>query len=162
MGYLGTAGVPSATAELPPGTTWRFGFATLPPMVGGQHRFVQDSGWSFAVPKTSKNPAVAWDIARSLALSAANMRSWSAVTGALPALKENGTPAAAAQNPTLAKVQPLLEHGQWVGYVPLGGFETISGAFVNNYFAAVKGTKTVEQALTDMQSTANQAIMQHR
>jgi ABC-type glycerol-3-phosphate transport system substrate-binding protein len=162
MGYVGTAGVPSTVAQLPPGSTWHFQYVPLPPMVGDEHRFVQDSGWAFAVPRTSPNPAVAWDIARSLALDAQAMRSWSAVTGALPALKENGSVEAAAADPVLAQVQPLLEKGQWVGYVPVGAYETISGAFVANFFAAVSGDKTIEKALTDLEETANAAIDQHR
>ena len=35
-----------------------------------------------------------------------------------PALRANATPAAAAANPSLEKVYSLLEHGQWVGYIP--------------------------------------------
>ena len=56
-----------------------------------------------------------------------------------PALKVNGTPAAAAADPQLAKVQPLFEKGQWVGYIPAGGLETIEGILVSNFFDAVKG-----------------------
>jgi hypothetical protein len=33
---------------------------------------------------------------------------------------------------------------------------------VSNYFAAVKGTKTIPQALADMQAKANAAIMMSR
>lgn len=158
MGYVGTAGVPSTVAELPPGSPWMFDFFTLPPMVGTEHVFVQDSGWSFAVPRTSRNPAVAWDIARSLALSAQEMRRWSAVTGALPALKENATPEAAAQHPYAAKVVHLLPRGRWFGFVPLEAYEVFSGAIVNNFFAAATGAKSIDQALLDMQTTANNAI----
>ena len=162
MGYLGTAGVPSARAELPPGTNWRFDYFPVPPMVGTEHRFVQSSGWSFAVPNTSKHPTVAWDIAKALALSPQKMRQWSAVTGALPALKENGSPSAAAAHPSAAKVQHLLERGQWIGYIPVGGYGTVVGAFPANFFAAAKGMKTIEGALADMEQTINQAILQHR
>jgi multiple sugar transport system substrate-binding protein len=162
MGYVGTAGVPSTVAQLPPGSRWRFDYFPLPPMVGTEHRFVQDSGWAFAVPRTSANPAVAWDIARSLALSPEAVRAWSSVTGAIPALKANAATVNAAESPLLAKVQPLLEHGQWVGYIPIGAFEMVSGAFVNNFFAAVAGTKTIDVALEDMQTTMNDAIVQNR
>jgi multiple sugar transport system substrate-binding protein len=162
MGYVGTAGVPSTVAQLPPGSTWRFDFFPLPPMVGDEHAFVQDSGWAFAVPRTSAHQAVAWDIARSLALSSEAVRKWSRVTGAIPALRANAASLSTDDNPMLAKVRSLLEHGRWVGYVPVGAFETVSGAFVTNFFAAVAGSKSVDQALTDMQETANTAIMQHR
>jgi multiple sugar transport system substrate-binding protein len=158
MGYVGTAGVPSTVAELPPGSPWTFDYFTVPPMVGTQHVFVQDSGWAFAVPNTSRNPAVAWDIARSLALSAENMRLWSSVTGALPALKENATPQTAAEHPYATKVLDLLPRGRWLGFVPSAAIDAVGGAILTNYFAAVAGEKTIDQALLDMQTVANNAI----
>jgi ABC-type glycerol-3-phosphate transport system substrate-binding protein len=127
-------------------------------MVGTEHVFVQDSGWAFAVPNTSRDPAVAWDIARSLALSAKDMRLWSSVTGALPALKENATPETAAEHPYASKVLHLLPRGRWLGYVPVEATETFGGAILTNYFAAASGEKTIDQALLDMQTTANNAI----
>jgi len=165
MGYCGTWGLPSTTSQVPMGVNTKYDFYPLPPMVGAEHRFVQNSGWAFAVPKTSKHPEVAWDIIKSMALSPEAMRKWSAVTGSLPALKVNGTAAAAAADPVLAKVQPLLEKGQWVGYIPATAIETVEGAIVSNLFAAGKGPtvtggKTIDQALTDMQTTANAAIKQ--
>jgi multiple sugar transport system substrate-binding protein len=162
MGYVGTAGVPSTRAQLPPGSTWRFDYFPVPPMVGTEHRFVQDSGWSFAVPRTSPNQAVAWDIARSLALSPEAVRKWSAVTGAIPALKASVASVNASESPMLAKVRPLLERGSWVGYVPIGAYETVATAYVTNFFAAVAGSKSVDQALADMQRTMNDAINQNR
>jgi multiple sugar transport system substrate-binding protein len=162
MGYVGTWGVPSTMGQLPPGSTWRYGFYPLPPMVGEQHRFVQNSGWAFAVPRTSKNPKVAWDIAKSLALKPEAMLSWSAVTGALPALRANGSPTAAANDPVLARVQPLFEPGRWIGWIPSGALEAVSGAMVGNFFAVVARTKTVDQALLDMEMKANTAMAQHR
>jgi multiple sugar transport system substrate-binding protein len=162
MGYVGTWAVTSTVDQLPAGVTWHYEYVPLPPMVGTEHRFVQDSGWAFAVPRTSKHAAVAWDIARSLALSPEEMHKWSTVTGALPALRVNGSPEAAAADPTLAKVQPLLDKGQWLGFIPTEAFETVQSAFVNNYFAAASGKKTIEQALHDLETTANNAIAQHR
>jgi multiple sugar transport system substrate-binding protein len=160
MGYVGTAGVPSTVAELPPGSPWVFDFFPVPPMVGTEHVFVQDSGWAFAVPNTSRNPAVAWDIARSLALSAEDMRLWSSVTGALPALKENATPETAAEHPYAPKVLHLLPRGRWLGYVPVEAIDAFGGAILTNYFAAASGEKTIDQALLDMQTTANNAIVE--
>ena len=161
MGYLGTWGVPSTVGQLPSGTSWRYDFHAVPPMVGDKHKFIQNSGWAFAVPRTSPNKRIAWDVARSLALSPEAMRKWSSVTGALPALRANATAAAAAANPTLGKVHELLEHGQWVGYIPAAANDTALFAMVNNFFAAAAGEKTIEQALADMQETANSAIRLH-
>jgi hypothetical protein len=148
---------------LPAGTNTHYDFVTLPPMVGTTHKFVQNSGWAIAVPKSSKNQKVAWDVAKSIALSPERMRQWAATTGALPALKMNGTPEAAMADPMLAKVQPLLEKGQWVGYIPAAAIGTIEGAMASNFFAAVKnegemGYKTEVQALMDMQAAANAAL----
>jgi multiple sugar transport system substrate-binding protein len=162
MGYVGTWGLPASLAERPPGSTTRFGFFHLPPMVGADHKFVQNAGFAFAVPKTSKNASVAWDVARSIALSPAAMRKWAATAGTLPALKANGSQEATAGDPVLSQVQPLLDRGQWMGDIPYGATAEVLGAMVTNYFDAVKGTKTIQQALTDMQATANTAIMMNR
>jgi hypothetical protein len=55
-------------------------------------------------------------------------------------------------------VQPLLDLGQWVGFVPAAAIDATNGGMVSNFFAAVGGTKTIDQALIDMQQTANNAI----
>jgi multiple sugar transport system substrate-binding protein len=162
MGYVGTWGLPAAAAESPPGVQTRFGYAPLPPMVGMEHKFVQNSGFALAVPKTSKNRRVAWDIIKAIALSPEGMRKWAATAGTLPALRVNGTPAAAASDPLLSKVQPLLERGHWMGYIPAASTDAVLGAMLSNYNAAVRGTKTVDQALKDMQDMANAAILQHQ
>jgi ABC-type glycerol-3-phosphate transport system substrate-binding protein len=76
-------------------------------------------------------------------------------------LKVNGTADAAAADPLLAKVQPLLAQGQWVGYIPAGAIETVEGALSSNFFDAVAGRKTVEKALADMEQAANAALSQN-
>jgi multiple sugar transport system substrate-binding protein len=162
MGYVGTWGVPSTAGQVPPGVTWHYDYFPLPPMVGSEHKFVTDAGWAFAVPRTSPNARAAWDLVKALALSPEAMRAWSAITGALPALRVNGSPAAAATDPVLARVQPLLERGHWRGYVPAQALDTANGGMVSNFFAAVAGVKTVDQALKDMQDTANNAIAQYK
>lgn len=162
MGYVGTFGLPGTIGQLPPGSTTRFDFFTVPPMVGTEHKFIQNSGWAFAVPRTSRNPRVAWDIAKTLALSPEAMQEWAAITGTLPALRVNATPAATARNPVLARVQPLLERGQWIGFIPAGAIEAVANGMAANFFAAVRGEKTIDQALADMQQTANSAIVQNR
>ena len=162
MGYGGTWVLNAVYLLLPKERTTRYGFFRLPPMVGTEHKFVQNSGWAFAVPKTSKNQRVAWDIAKSIALSPEAMQKWSATTGALPALIANGSEEAARNNPLLAQVQPLLASGRWVGYIPAGAIETVEGAILSNFFAAARAMKTIDQALADMQQTANQALASNR
>jgi ABC-type glycerol-3-phosphate transport system substrate-binding protein len=162
MGYGGTWVLNAVYLLLPKDRTTRYGFFRLPPMVGTEHKFVQNSGWAFAVPKTSKNQRVAWDIAKSIALSPEAMQKWSATTGALPALIANGSEEAARNNPLLAQVQPLLASGRWVGYIPAGAIETVEGAILSNFFAAARAMKTIDQALADMQQTANQALASNR
>jgi multiple sugar transport system substrate-binding protein len=161
MGYVGTWGVPNIVGQLPAGTKTRYEFFALPPMAGTQHKFVQNAGWALAVPRASKHQKEAWDVAKALALSPEAMRKWAATTGSLPALRVNGTAAAAAKDPVLAKVQPLLEKGQWVGYIPAGAIETVEGAIVSGFFDAVKG-KPVDQALKAMEQAANTALAQNR
>jgi multiple sugar transport system substrate-binding protein len=162
MGYVGTWGLPASMAERPPGSQTHFGFYALPPMVGTEHKFVQNAGFALTVPRTAKNPRVAWDVIKSMALSPAAMKKWAGTAGTLPALKANGTKEAVAGDPVLVQVQPLLEHGQWMGYIPAASTAPVLGAMVTNFFAAVKGTKTVDQALADMEKTANDAIIQNR
>jgi maltose-binding protein MalE len=166
MGYCGSWGLPNTTGQLPAGSTVKYGYYALPPMSGSEHKFVQNSGFAWVVPKTSKNQKVAWDIARSLTLDPEAARKWTTTGGALPALKVNGTPAAAASDPLLSKVQPLLEKGQWVGYIPAGAIENIESTIVSNYFDAVKGKaaggKTIEEALAAMQATANDLLSKNK
>jgi multiple sugar transport system substrate-binding protein len=166
MGYVGTWGIPSVKGQLPAGNQTKYEYFTLPAMEGTTHKFVQNSGWAFVVPKSSKHQKEAWSFLKGLALSPDAMRKWAATTGALPALKVNGTKEAAAGDPTLAKVQPLLEFGQWVGYIPAGAIETVEGALVSNFFAAVKGEanggKSITTALADMQKAANDALAAHK
>jgi multiple sugar transport system substrate-binding protein len=158
MGYAGSWAVPSTVAQLPPGAVWHYEYHGLPPMVGTTHEFVTDSGWAFAVPITSKHQKEAWDVASNLALNASRMREWSAITQALPALKENGSPAAALDNPVLARIQPLLERGKFVGFVPAEAIDAVNGSMVRNFFAVVNGMKSVDDALRDMQTSVNDAI----
>jgi multiple sugar transport system substrate-binding protein len=162
MGYAGTWAVPNVTAQLPVGSRVRYAFYALPPMVGSEHKFVQNSGFALVVPKTSKNQKAAWDIARAIAVSPEGARRWTTIGGALPALRANGTPEAAADDPTLAKVQPLLERGAWVGFIPAASIETVEGTILSNFFDAASGRKTVAQALADMERAANEALAQGR
>jgi len=158
MGYVGTWGLTDTMGQMPMGATTKYDLYTLPPMVGSEHKFVQNSGWALAVPKSSTHQKEAWDVVKSLALSADAMKAWNGTTGSLPAVKANGTPESAAGNAMLTKVQPLLSHGQWVGYIPATAIETVEGAIVSNFFAAANGSKSIDQALMDMQQAANAAL----
>jgi multiple sugar transport system substrate-binding protein len=163
MGYVGTWGLSAVRGFLPPERkSERYDYFALPPMVGTQHRFVTYGGWSFAVPKTSKNQKVAWDIARSLALDPAAMKQWQATTLSLPALRVNGTADAAAADPVLAKVQPLLQQGEYIGHMPAGAIQTMEGAILSNVFAVVRNEKDVDAALMAIQKSTNEAFAQNR
>ncbi len=168
MGYVGTWGIPSVLDQVPPANQGRYQyeFHTLPPMVGTQHKFVQNSGWAFVVPKTSKNQKAAWDLVKAFALSVDGMRSWTSTTGALPALRATASAAVAAGDANMTKEMPLLEAGRWIGFIPAEAIETVEGAIVSNFFAAVQGPenggKTVEQAVIDMQKASNDAVAPYR
>jgi multiple sugar transport system substrate-binding protein len=161
MAYAGTWAVKDALSNVLPGTTVHLEYYPLPPMFGTEHKFVQNAGFAFAVPKTSKNQKVAWDIVKSIALSPETMRKWTATASTLPALRVNGTPEALASDPLLTRVQPVLASsgGIWMGYIPAAATAPVLGAMVSNYYAAIKGEKTIEKALQDMQDAANAAIM---
>jgi multiple sugar transport system substrate-binding protein len=158
MGYAGTWALPNTVGQIPAGKTARYGFFALPPMVGSEHKFVQNSGFALVVPKTSRNPRAAWDLIKSLTLSPTAMRKWAEVAGTLPALKVNGTEEAAMTDPMLAKVQKLLDHGRWIGYIPAAAIETVEGTLSSNYFDAIAGRKSIDEALAAMQETANAAL----
>jgi multiple sugar transport system substrate-binding protein len=163
MGYIGSWGLAAVRGLLPPERmNVHYDYFALPPMVGTQHKFVTYGGWAFVVPRNSRNQRVAWDVARSLALDPAAMKQWSATTLALPALKVNGSAEAAASDPVLAKVQPLLEAGAYIGHMPAAAIQTMEGAILSNVFAVVRGTKTVDEALASMQQTTNEAFKQNR
>jgi multiple sugar transport system substrate-binding protein len=162
MGYAGTWALTGVISQIPNGVNTKYGFYTLPPMVGQEHKFVQNSGWAIGVPKTSMNQAAAWALIKKFLLSPDVMKQWARTTGALPALKANGTEAAAADDPILTKVQHLLPKGQWVGFIPAQAIEGVEGAIVSNFFAAAEGTKTVDQALVDMQTTANGELAKYK
>ena len=163
MGYVGPWGLSFVRQALPPEKkTARYDYVALPPIVGTQHKFVSYGGWAFAVPKTSKNQRVAWDIVKSLALDPVAMKQWAATTTTLPALRASATKEAAATDPVLAQVQPLLEAGQHIGYIPASAHEIMEAAIVSNVFAVVRDNKTVDAALADMQTTINTAIAQFK
>jgi multiple sugar transport system substrate-binding protein len=163
MGYIGSWALGYVKQNLPPArATTRYGYFALPPIVGTQPKFVSYGGWAFAVPKSSKNQRVAWDIAKSLALDPVAMKQWSATATTLPALRVNASKEAAATDPILAQVQPLLEVGQHIGPIPAAAHQIMEGAIVSNVFAVVRGSKTVDMALADMQSTINMAIAQYK
>ena len=95
MGYAGTWALANTVGQLMPSNTTKYDFVTLPPMVeGSDHKFIQNSGFAFVVPKNSKNAKQAWAIAKAMALNPEAMRKWAATAGSLPALKVNGTPEA--------------------------------------------------------------------
>jgi multiple sugar transport system substrate-binding protein len=163
MGYVGSWGLASVRGFLPmERKNEHYDYFALPPMVGTAHKFVTYGGWSFAVPKTSKNQKVAWDVARSLALDPAAMKQWSGTTLALPALRANATAEAAASDPMLAKLRPLLESGAYIGHMPAGAIQIMEGAILSNVFAVVRGTKDADKALADMQQMTNEAFAQNK
>jgi multiple sugar transport system substrate-binding protein len=163
MGYMGSWGLAVVRHALPPNRQQvNYDYFALPPTFGAQHRFVTYGGWVFAVPKNGKHQQVAWDIVKSLALDPAAMKQWSATTSSLPALRANGSVEAAADNPLLAKVQPLLEKGDFIGYMPAAGIQDMEGAILSNIFAVVRGTKDVERALADMQQTIKQSFAKYQ
>ena len=151
-------GLPSVKGQLPAGRHHGYEYFTpARPWTGTEHQFVQNSGWAFVVPKTSKNQKAAWDLSRR-----SRYRPSHAQVG-----RHHGRPAgpegqrhrrSGRGRPDADQGAAAAREGQWVGYIPAGAIETVEGALVSNFFAAVKGTKTVDQALADMQSAANEAL----
>ena len=160
MGYVGTWGLANIAAQQKdkPANTFKYEYVTHPPFFGTEHKFVQNSGWAFVVPKSSKNQKAAWNVIKALAMTPEAMRKWASITGSLPALKVNGSAEAVKGDPTLQRVQPLLEKGQWVGYIPGTAIGTVEGALMKYFFEAVEGTKDIDAALAAMQKDCNDAL----
>ena len=166
MGYAGTWAVPNtvsagARGHERPNTSSH----ALPPMVGAQHKFVQNSGFALRGSQDQQEPeAGLGDRQVDRAVARGRCGSGPPSAGALPALEgqrhggSGGRPI-----PMLAKVGAAAGEGPaGLGYIPAGAIETVEGAIVSNFFAAVAGTKTIDQALKEMQTTANNALMQNR
>ena len=150
MGYVGTAGRPQhGWPSCPPAASWRFDFFPLPPMVGTEHKFVQDSGWAFAVPRTSTTPGgglghrpLAGPVARGHAQMVGHHRRHARPAG------ERGQPSMPARTRRWPRCSRCWNTAAGWATSRSGAFETVVGAFVTNFFAAVAGTKTIDQALT--------------
>jgi multiple sugar transport system substrate-binding protein len=114
--YCGTWLIPAVQANYP---NLNLAYTTHPPLVGTEHKFVTNAGWSYAVPKTSTHAAEAWDFIKYLTTNQAQALAWSKTTGTIPALSANANdPGLLASTAGLAAIVPLLPLGHWLGYLP--------------------------------------------
>jgi multiple sugar transport system substrate-binding protein len=140
MVYTGTWGnaVAQQTAMME-NKTVDLAYFRHPPFFGKDHIFVQNSGWSLVVPKNSANPAVALDVAKFMTTDPATVSEWSRLAGSISPLRVQASPQALSADPIKASIQPLLDLGHWVGYMPPKPLTDTRQSWFNNTLAVMRG-----------------------
>ena len=173
MVYTGTWGNAIATQNAAmQGKTIELGYFMHPPFFGTEHKFVQNSGWAMVVPKNSDHAAVALDVARFLTLDAPTVAEWSRLSGSISPLRAQTTPQALTSDAIKSPIQPLLEKGRWVGYMPPKTLTETRDSWLNNSLAVMRGLIkqpdgtdqpfTVEQAALKIDQECNESLARSR
>lgn len=163
MVYIGTWGHAIATeiARMQGGTV-DLAYFMHPPFFGKDHVFVQNSGWSLVVPKNSKQAAVALDVAKFITTDPPTVAEWNRLAGSISPLRAQATPAALAADPIKAPIQPLLELGRWVGYIPPVPLTETRQIWFNHILSVLSGELTTEVAAQRIESESNQSLSRAR
>jgi ABC-type glycerol-3-phosphate transport system substrate-binding protein len=152
MVYTGTWGHAIAVeAARTQGKTLELAYFRHPPFFGTEHVFVQNSGWSLVVPRSSPHQERALEVVRSLTTDPPMVREWNRLAGSISPLQVHATTEALASDPVLSPIQPLLAKGQWMGYLPPVPLTDTRDSMYNNVTDAMRGTRTranVEQPFT--------------
>jgi multiple sugar transport system substrate-binding protein len=173
MLYIGTWGHAIATeAARMQNRTVELQYFKHPPFLGTEHAFVQNAGWSLVVPKNSENAAAALELARFLTLDPTTVVEWNRLAGSIPALRTLTTPAALAADPVRAGIQPLLELGRWVGYIPPRPLTETRDSWFNNTLWVMQGLIkaadgsdqpfAAEQAAAKIEAECNESMARAR
>jgi ABC-type glycerol-3-phosphate transport system substrate-binding protein len=110
-----------------------------PPFAGTEQTFVQNSGWSLVVPHSSEHQETAMDVVKFLTVNPPVVAEWNRLAGSISPLREHGTAAALASDPVKSAIQPLLEKGRWVGYIPPVPLTETRDSMYINTLAAMRG-----------------------
>jgi ABC-type glycerol-3-phosphate transport system substrate-binding protein len=129
-----------------------------PPFFGQDHVFVQNSGWSLVVPRNSTNAAVALDVARFMTTDPAAVIEWNRLAGSISPLRVHATPAALASDPIKSPIQPLLDLGKWVGYIPPVPLTETRQLWFSHILSVMGGELTPEQAAQKIDDESNQSL----
>jgi multiple sugar transport system substrate-binding protein len=146
MVYVGTWGHAIATAALADlGKNVELGYFAHPPFLGTEHVYVQNSGWSLVVPRSSPRAAAAMDFLKFVTTEPGNVRDWNRLAGSISPLRAHATPEALAGDPVVSKIQPLLMRGAWVGYIPPVPLTETRDSWYNSVVAAMRGKVTTAE-----------------
>jgi multiple sugar transport system substrate-binding protein len=164
MVYTGTWGHAIAhDAAVAAGKTIELTYFRHPPFFGTEHVFVQNSGWALVVPRSSQHVEAAMDVVQFLTTDPATMRQWSELAGSISPLRSQGTAAALEVDPVRSVIQPLLEKGTWVGYIPPVPLTETRDSFYNNALKAMIGVElTAAEAAARIHQECNDSMMRSR
>jgi len=133
-----------------------------PPFFGDQHLFVQNSGWSLVVPKNSENAAVALDVAKFVTTDPPTVAEWNRLAGSISPLRTQASTAALASDSIKAPIQPLLELGRWVGYIPPVPLTETRQIWFTHILSVMSGQLTPELAAQTIHRETNESMARAR
>jgi hypothetical protein len=124
------------------------------------------------VPKSSEHAAVAMDVVRFMTLDPPTVAEWSRLAGSISPLRAQTTAQALASDPIKSSIQPLLELGRWVGYMPPVPLTETRQSWYNNVLSVMRGTIkgpdgtdqpfTPEQAAQRIDQECNESMARSR
>jgi multiple sugar transport system substrate-binding protein len=157
IGYIGTWMIAEGRVGYPDFED-EWDYLWLPPMAGGEHKFVADSGWGLTVSPNSKHPTVAWDFCKFVAANADNALSWNIASGTIPAMQAVAESAEiASEMPWVAKALDVLPYGEYLGNMPDRDLIVYEIVFPHILYA-LQELETVDEALQAMDDEANAAF----
>jgi multiple sugar transport system substrate-binding protein len=157
IGYIGTWMIAEGRVGYPDFED-EWDYLWLPPVAGGQHKFVADSGWGLTVSPNSEHPDVAWDFAKFVATDADNALSWNIASGTIPAMPAVAkSDEIASEMPWVAKALDVLPYGEYLGNMPDRDLIVYEIVYPHILYA-LQGLETVDEALQAMDNEANAAF----
>jgi multiple sugar transport system substrate-binding protein len=136
----------------------KFDYVGLPPMMGTQHKFASVGGWGYVVGKSTQHPDEAWKLAAFLGANEANVLGFNSTSGTVPAMKAVAADSKLLEKaPFLAAVLPILEAGQYQGYLTDSdqlSYEIIYPTILD----AIQGNQTAAQAAESINNAANAMV----
>ncbi len=136
----------------------KFDYVTLPPMMGSEYKFASVGGWGYVVGKSTQYADMAWKLAAFMGADQANVFSFNATSGTVPAVKAVAAdPKLLESAPFLAATLPLLEFGQYQGN--LTDADQLAYEIVYpNILAAIQGSQSAQETADKINTEANAMV----
>lgn len=136
----------------------KFDYVVLPPFMGDQYKFASVGGWGYVVGKSTKYPELAWKLAAYLGANETNVLTFNSISGTVPAMKSVAAdPKLLEAAPFIKSVLPILEYGQYQGYLTDSdqlSYEIIYPIILD----AIQGNLTAEEAANKIHEAANAMV----